>query len=1064
MVDTGIVEARNAAKGATTQTSGGKCPNCVKKGLAILPVTYTALPNRMRPGGLAGTIMQMFSPELAGGLAALDNGLSGKEAVGQHWYVMRALPPGYLYILKADKSWEGYEINASGLLRRFPVSMLPPEPGVEMACSRSEHNAYALQVVVLDPERDPTVWIAYSRHRWTNKVLSAYEADEDGRRAKRMLELDVVKAASSEQLGGNSAIPTAMQMPMRLEGYVADYASQAVRAGINQQLMEPLYDRGGSSGSMLLDPAAPSFLKSAVDLISGGTPRKTGIVLLLEDAVGMTAQINYSRNKVASLAADAAGIGDPERARKRTIAEVIEGIRVNAEANPGPWWNRNYGPERYLKHINEAEWREALEQSSDFKAYLAQSKLIAKDYILWKQSASWKAQQRFDFDQDDDKSSLSHELMVTICVAGSGIDENERKEVWEAVLGLEDTDPDNWLSRSLAASNPALLKFMENVPPTAKDQLDSVGLAKSITAEVLIGGDGRMGAIETVNNIRRSVRVQRAANQATSALIETATGVMGRLQESNPQHYARLLRSITKAGLTRDDLVPQVQVVRTTWQRISQWIMEISTGPVQVDRRAAVRLGPVMGGMEYMRTTGNLGREGWLLSDAVTGAALFSEPRSSGQTAEVAFWIINKAQTGVEFDAAALRQFGLIDIPSTQVTDNPALRNHLARMGSHADLVMGSAVLLFQANTIWGTLQEFKKGNNVGENGIKLFAASLSAAAAGLELRVVVQGLVVGTSAREFLPVSIWAARLGLAAGVIDGLYTAWQGREKLVRGDTDSGLWTMGSGVVAIAGSIAAYGFATAALSAVGGGVASATVLGITMGPIGWILLAVAALGAAVYMAIQAFGTDDGELSPVEYWLDNGVFGRRARVSGDYIKKNPFVSGGAVEAFKGLEGEIYKLQRVTLVAVADLTRPSNGNVNLGFYQIALPRYQKGSELSVVLYGFTDDGKRITVSSFEMVDGESSARKFKRNVRLTGGEGRPEIQVDETGAVLITGKMGSGRGALVGFMNTLGGWLDSKMERYVEVIGFGMELTYYPDKLEIPNLSTELKFPTVRKE
>jgi len=216
--------------------------------------------------------------------------------------------------------------------------------------------------------------------------------------------------------------------------------------------------------------------------------------------------------------------------------------------------------------------------------------------------------------------------------------------------------------------------------------------------------------------------------------------------------------------------------------------------------------------------------------------------------------------------------------------------------------------------------------------------------------------------------------------------------------------------------------------------------------------------------MAIQAFGADDGELSPVEYWLDNGVFGRRARVSGDYLKKNPFSSGGAVEAFKGLEGEIYQLQRVTLVAVADLTKSSNGNVNLGFYQIALPRYQKGSELSVVLYGFTNDGKRITVSSFEMVDGESSARKFKRNVRLTGGEGRPEIQVDETGAVLINGRMGSGKGAAVGFRNTVGGWLDSKMERYVEVIGFGMELTYHPDKVGIPNLSTELKFPTVRKE
>ena len=144
----------------------------------------------------------------------------------------------------------------------------------------------------------------------------------------------------------------------------------------------------------------------------------------------------------------------------------------------------------------------------------------------------------------------------------------------------------------------------------------------SLTAELLVGSDGRMGAIETLNNLRLQVRADRAANAATSALIESASNVMARLLESDPERYHRLLRNITIAGLVRDDLVPQPVVVRGTWARIQEWIMEVMTGPVRVDPRAAVSVGPMLSGMEYMRTRGNLRQGGWSLSQSVNGAIL----------------------------------------------------------------------------------------------------------------------------------------------------------------------------------------------------------------------------------------------------------------------------------------------------------------------------------------------------------------------------------------------------------------------------------------------------------
>ncbi|MNM28386.1 hypothetical protein D3C81_389010 [compost metagenome] len=237
-------------------------------------------------------------------------------------------------------------------------------------------------------------------------------------------------------------------------------------------------------------------------------------------------------------------------------------------------------------------------------------------------------------------------------------------------------------------------------------------------------------------------------------------------------------------------------------------------------------------------------------------------------------------------------------------------------------------------------------------------------------------------------------------------------------------------------------------------------------MGPVGWLLIAVAALGLAVYMAIQAFGTADDELSPVEYWLDNGIFGRRKQVFGEASKKNPFatVEKGAAVAFVDLKDEIYQFQRVTLVAVADLSPVANGNATLGIYEIALPRYTEGTSLQVTFYGFTEDGKKIIVSSFEMQDGEPRARNFKRAIKLTGGEGQPEVEVDESGAAVIKGRLGSGRGMLVGVMNTIGRWFDDKAERYTEVSGFGMKVSYIPDRIGIPALSTNLEFPTAGKK
>lgn len=1065
MADSGLSQAMAHAAAVTPAGSAGdQCACEVATGLAILPVVSTVLPNAMRSDGIAAT---MFSPELRAALTGLDNALTSRDLT-HHWHVMRALPAGYLYIFDpATRTWISYAVDVAGQLRKMPPAELPAQPPLPATCFRSSNHSAMRQMFSLDPAKTPEVWIAYSRYRWTMQVLKAYADDTDGCRTQRMLRLDVAYAASGGTLGGGSPIPNSRRMVPNLGNYVADYASSSVVAEINKSLAEPVHARSPSVQvpSMPTDPGAD--VANEMARISAKTDTPTGIILLLDDTVGVTAQLNFSRSQAAANAALTAGMGDPDRARRRVVADVIEGLRASAEANPGPWWNRNYGPERYLRHIDQAAWHEARAESGQFKSLLDWATRISQDYVTVKESQRWKDIQRFDFDPDDAASAADHEQMVAWCVAGSGLCKEEREQVWDAVLALDDTDENNWLSRALSVQNKGVQELMQAAPPDFGQTLDAVKNAKSLAAELLVGSDGRMGAIETLNNLRRQVRADRAANAATSTLIETASNVMANLLETNPERYHRLLRRITIAGLVRDDLVPRPVVVQGTWERIREWIMEVMTGPVRIDPRAAVSVGPMLEGGEYMRTSGHF-KNGWSLSQSVNGAVLYAAPGSQAETASVVFWVVNKVETGITFDAAAMRAFGLSEIdttiPSRVLPDNPVLRNHLNRIALRADGMLSSVALVFQAHGFYGALVKFKQGDgNVGD-GAKLVSSVLAASGAGMELVVAAQALRSAQATAGRIVLMKAAAHLGMWAGVADGAYSIYQFTKKREQSDLDSAYWSLGSGVAAIAGSVAGFGLAATGVSVVAGGAASATVLGITMGPVGWVLLAIAFLGLAVYCAIQAFGTDDNELSPVEYWLDNSVFGKRARISGDHLKENPFIdrAGTAVPPFSDINDELYQLQRITLVAQARLNsmRSARAGSEVSTYTIALPRYADGTTLAVTFYGYVD-GQRMEVSSFQCEDGALKEKQFRERLRLTGGSGAPTIEVDESGAAYVMGRLGSG-GMGVGIANFLGRLFGTD-KRYVDVVDFGMELLYKPDRHNLPALETVLRFPVARR-
>jgi hypothetical protein len=393
------------------------------------------------------------------------------------------------------------------------------------------------------------------------------------------------------------------------------------------------------------------------------------------------------------------------------------------------------------------------------------------------------------------------------------------------------------------------------------------------------------------------------------------------------------------------------------------------------------------------------------------------------------------------------------------------LEASLSRVGSRADAVLSAGVIFFQISSFINALEEYKTKvgalDKVG-GGVGMLTAVLSASSAGMEGVVAVQ-VLRGVDKTTLVGTQVWAARLSLWAGAIEGVYLVIKGSTKL-KSDTDNALWTMSSGVAIAAAGVASYGAGLAiAAGLASGGVltGSATVLGITMGPIGWAILALAFIGAAIYFTIQAFGTDDDNLTPVEYWLDNGVFGNRKHLSGEVAAKSPFYNKTAqvVQPFAGMAEELRALQVITLVANASIkgARDGSGYAVMSFYKVAIPKYEAGTRLEVKFIAIKDTSQ-IDGGGFVCEDGKLQVVNNTISRNFTGMREDPTIKVDaETGLMFVEGWFATLREepAIEKLIERIIGKDSNPNALYADRIE--MQVSYEPNRNTMPGLVSTAK-------
>lgn len=365
-------QAVQQAANAGSQAESGKCPNCQKSGLAILPVVYAVAPKEHFDKYVEPALDGRALPEPAG---RFGKNVTDKKLDTSRYY-LRTLPPGYLYVLKSDKTWDAYVIDNTGLLHMMPPAELPSspdkQPAMKKSCVREQHNIPA-QVFALDPKTCTTAWIAYSRFRWTKKVLIDFASNEGNCRDKRMLKISVSQLAT----GIINTDHCRAASTESIEKWIADYRVEKAVTLLNDAVITNLQQRHGQ---------AESLANKMAEISASISDQATGCIVALSDTVGTLSQLNAQR-----LSAQADKLhwkNEPERAWKKLSADAIESLRdrifsrekaTAIKEDTGEPWDKENNDPKFIKYgarpiasRNDFDWlqkRDKLPKGARFEPY-----------------------------------------------------------------------------------------------------------------------------------------------------------------------------------------------------------------------------------------------------------------------------------------------------------------------------------------------------------------------------------------------------------------------------------------------------------------------------------------------------------------------------------------------------------------------------------------------------------------------------------------------------------------------------------------------------------------------
>lgn len=285
----------------TTPCEQGKCRNCDKPGLLIQPFRYSA-----------------FCTDNASALEAVpelkvDSASASAPPLETGKYGVRLIREGYIYVLvRRDglEYWDCYYVRPSGRLMRFQGE--PPErKSTDISCARMAASSNAMMIAIDRPEEvEETYWL-FTPDPMSDAKMADYKANADTYATEGKL-----KKFSPKHWVTQGQRASYELNPATIQAYVLEHLAigaplasmiSPLTNALDQQpfpplcsALDPLQGANSISGLDWFSVSTLSPLLTAADLLRNNLQLLTdtkGLGLILDDAIGITQELNAWRNK-----------------------------------------------------------------------------------------------------------------------------------------------------------------------------------------------------------------------------------------------------------------------------------------------------------------------------------------------------------------------------------------------------------------------------------------------------------------------------------------------------------------------------------------------------------------------------------------------------------------------------------------------------------------------------------------------------------------------------------------------------------------------------------------------
>jgi len=458
-----------------------RCSLCNRKGGLILLTRY-ALASR-----------DSNAPEVSEDFKVTQDGSASVALDEDTLYTQRLLDAGFVYVYDPENArssmhrspWQGYTSDNLGFLIPFPVptprdyAFSPPDR-CTVPCDPWANEMVARCISVPNPDKPRTIWIGFSRTRWTQAVFKENEKEHvrdshmrrfdlakwwrEGRHehACSMGECDrhITEMATSIKRGSFdfSHAPLEMTRPRHNTAAMAKFVSEEPRyPATDTREAELIKKTSARPGGQEILRQARSFPKEsllrAAERQLGAENKHKAAVVALDDPAGVLMDLNVYMDFQLQRYLDEILAPNTKLGREITIAGIIENMkegigndilrRCEGQARGGSFLLR-YHTQDYFKQIYKKflDDPDALEESAKrhwlkYDAKIDWDKLnaskvvfqnlliaydrahtlpLAKAYVAWFNSPKFYNHMSYNHDPDDVDSGEAYATLTSHCL------------------------------------------------------------------------------------------------------------------------------------------------------------------------------------------------------------------------------------------------------------------------------------------------------------------------------------------------------------------------------------------------------------------------------------------------------------------------------------------------------------------------------------------------------------------------------------------------------------------------------------------------------------------------